>query len=97
PARRDVAEDDAPAAPRRRRHAHHAGNHEIDVAIDAVAPDHDLVALAADPFALRGDLAQAVAVQALEQVHFLQADERGDRKDRFRHALFHRGDAVADG
>ena len=75
-ARRELAEDDAPAAPGVRRDAHLAGDHEVHVAVGAIVVDHDLVALAARPLALRGDLAQRVAVEALEQIDLLQAEQR---------------------
>ena len=81
-ARRDVAQDDAPAPPGGRGLAHHAGDHEINVALRAVVAHDVLVALAARPFALRGDLAQARAAQALEQVHLLQPEQRRTARER---------------
>jgi hypothetical protein len=79
---RQLAEDDAPSAPGVRGDAHLAGDHKVHVAVGAVAVDHHLVALATRPFAMRGDLAQRVAVEALEQIHFLQAEQRGHAQRR---------------
>ena len=59
----EVAEDDAPSAPGVGGHPHLAGDDEVDVPVGAIAADHHLVALAARPLALGGDLAQRVAVR----------------------------------
>jgi hypothetical protein len=57
------------------RYADHAGDHEIDVAIRAIAPNHNLVPLETRPFALVGDLAQAGWIEALEKADLLQAEQ----------------------
>src|SRR5262245_52912362 len=74
--RAEVGEGDLPAAPAARRDAHQAGDDEVHVAVAAAAPDDVLVAGVARPAALRGDFAQVVGVQALEQVDLLQAEQR---------------------